>query len=587
MNLWVPISPEAVAEAKGIMHVTKNIMNPAKNKINMGLVYDLITSSHLLVREKLLPEVLATELLELTVKSNDYASLPARLRKHKIAPHSGRGVFSALLPEDLDYEKGDVLIRDGVIIAGSLTADHVAPKSRTILEKIYMEYGEERYSDFVTCSCFMLFKFIEERGHTVGIADCLAIDNEKRAREERENDIAFENIQAQIDALPAIIEDDEILINLREQQIKNIIQASGEVGFNLLMEDVKRPTNNLGIMLEGIGGGAKGKRMNLQQMRGRLGQQFRKGERLPVNCGGRILSGFDVDDPDIRARGYVKSNFTRGLTPEEFFLHMMASREQLIDIAVNVPIVGDIHRKLVKALENLIIDHTGAVTNTSKACFMLLYGGDGFAGDRLTLVKPPYTVSGSIPMFFDPFDLANDINIKYGWTAEKEERVATYRRYVLDMEVTITVDGKEIKLCDVDPFTRKMFTDVIFEYLKDTDDMLQQVEVPIERAKVEAEGEGGKEVTKDECVELLRLYYDVSKVEGGLAEIKERYDEEVAFQIEMLLSMDVIVLRNEKVLVKGLTPGIVIKVEGETIAESFSTTQTVEVKIERVYVSAI
>ncbi len=50
-----------------------------------------------------------------------------------------------------------------------------------------------------------------------------------------------------------------------------------------------------------------------------------------------------------------QNSYLRGLTPQEFFFHAMGGREGLIDTAVKTASTGYIQRRLVKAMEDLMV----------------------------------------------------------------------------------------------------------------------------------------------------------------------------------------------------------------------------------------
>ena len=54
-----------------------------------------------------------------------------------------------------------------------------------------------------------------------------------------------------------------------------------------------------------------------------------------------------------------------GLTPLEFYFHAMGGREGLIDTAVKTADTGYISRRLIKALENIMVKYDETV-RTSK-----------------------------------------------------------------------------------------------------------------------------------------------------------------------------------------------------------------------------
>lgn len=69
----------------------------------------------------------------------------------------------------------------------------------------------------------------------------------------------------------------------------------------------------------------------------------------------RTLPHFVKADFGPESRGFVENSYLRGLTPQEFFFHAMGGREGLIDTAVKTSSTGYIQRRLVKAMEDLII----------------------------------------------------------------------------------------------------------------------------------------------------------------------------------------------------------------------------------------
>ncbi len=58
------------------------------------------------------------------------------------------------------------------------------------------------------------------------------------------------------------------------------------------------------------------------------------------------------------------SSFYKGLKPHEFFFHSMGGREGLSDTAVKTSRTGYIQRKLVKSLEDIVIQYDGTVRDS-------------------------------------------------------------------------------------------------------------------------------------------------------------------------------------------------------------------------------
>jgi DNA-directed RNA polymerase II subunit RPB1 len=111
-----------------------------------------------------------------------------------------------------------------------------------------------------------------------------------------------------------------------------------------------------------------------------VGQQSVEGRRIPFGFRHRTLPHFTKDDFSPESRGFVENSYLRGLTPQEFFFHAMAGREGLIDTAIKTAETGYIQRRLVKALEDIMVCYDGTVRNSLGDLIQLVYGEDGMDG---------------------------------------------------------------------------------------------------------------------------------------------------------------------------------------------------------------
>lgn len=70
---------------------------------------------------------------------------------------------------------------------------------------------------------------------------------------------------------------------------------------------------------------------------------------------------FAKDDFSPESKGFVINSYFSGLTPSELFFHAMGGREGLIDTAVKTAETGYISRRLMKALEDVMVKYDGTV----------------------------------------------------------------------------------------------------------------------------------------------------------------------------------------------------------------------------------
>lgn len=130
--------------------------------------------------------------------------------------------------------------------------------------------------------------------------------------------------------------------------------------------------------------GSKGSNLNLCQMIACVGQQIVSGKRytcsnIRVSNGFtmRTLPHFKEGSKEPKARGFVQNSFYDGLTPNEFFFHTMAGREGLIDTAVKTADTGYMQRRLIKAMEDIVVFYDTSVRNSEGNIVQFIYGDDG------------------------------------------------------------------------------------------------------------------------------------------------------------------------------------------------------------------
>ena len=88
----------------------------------------------------------------------------------------------------------------------------------------------------------------------------------------------------------------------------------------------------------------------------------------------------------------------------------MSGREGLIDTAVKTSETGYIQRRLVKALEDVMVKYDGTVRDSMGKVVQFLYGEDGMAGEYLEKQELPILRTNN-----------REMNNKYRWFEEERE----------------------------------------------------------------------------------------------------------------------------------------------------------------------
>jgi DNA-directed RNA polymerase II subunit RPB1 len=158
-----------------------------------------------------------------------------------------------------------------------------------------------------------------------------------------------------------------------ETKVNNILsRAQNDAGREALKNLDK--DNRFVIMFNA---GSKGTEINIQQMTACLGQQNVDGKRIPYGFEHRTLPHYTKYDDSPAARGFVESSYINGLSPQELFFHAMGGRIGLIDTAVKTSTTGYIQRRLIKGLEDLMINYDMTIRTNKGKLVQFSYGDDG------------------------------------------------------------------------------------------------------------------------------------------------------------------------------------------------------------------
>jgi DNA-directed RNA polymerase beta' subunit len=347
-------------------------------------------------------------------RAEEAASLKERLqeaqKEHDLNPRSGRALFSALLPADFWYEKGDVKIRKGILLPGPcITKAHIGVSSYTIQQVMAKRYGLKRAAHFLSLLNFLGNWFVTRRGFTINHAHT-ALPPEDALRVSKLVRKEIEDVELKIRALgaepldPSALEKDS-----RERKIQGFLNNTKAVG-DLIGEQVFDSFHPLVVMSVS---GAKGNSANTAQVVGILGQQFVYGTRpsLSLTGGKRCCPYFDINSTDLAARGFISSNFVTGLTPPEFYFISLPARESLTDTATKIAEVGAILGKMVKVMEDVKISYTGANINAVGNIFQYI-NHDGFDPANMIDTK---TAAGDVVSFIDLKESIGRINLAHGF----------------------------------------------------------------------------------------------------------------------------------------------------------------------------
>ena len=374
MNLHIPQTEEARAEAEILMQVQTQMISPAYGLSIIGCVQDAVSGNFVLTEDGFeMPYHDAAELLY-TIRHDDFSNLP----KKKMV--SGKDVVSCVLPDDFSFDGEDkrgekVIIKDGRLVEGVLDIANLGGGKGMLLRKLNKLYGADE-SVIILGKLFRLgIEVLQMRGFSAGLSDLdLPEEVEKNIQgilDAAEKDVTNLIEQYENDALEQL--PGRSMQESLELRILEVLNRARNAAGNLVAEYQQTRTGTA-IM---INRGGRGSIINLAQMAACVGQQALRGKRIDGGYENRTLSSFAPHDLTGRARGFIKNGFKHGLRPDEFFFQAMTGRDSLMDTALRTPKSGYLYRRLANALQDLKVEYDDTVRDASERIVQYRYGDDG------------------------------------------------------------------------------------------------------------------------------------------------------------------------------------------------------------------
>jgi len=399
MNMHLPQTEEARAEASELMLITHNLVTPRNGEPLVAATQDFLTGAYLLTRK----DVFFTreEFCRLCTYLGDAAEhvdlpLPSIIKPRAL--WTGKQLMSILVRpnasinslvnvecEEKFYtnkdqhfcsEEGFVAFRGGEHICGVLGKKTLGSDNKSGLFYVLIrDYGAVETTRCMSRLAKLSARFMGERGFSIGVDDVTpspvmldiksTVMKSGQLKAEQEID-AYKSGQIKLkpgcDALQSLESEVNGLLG-------KIREACGQAALGALS------VRNAPLTMAQCG--SKGSALNISQMIACLGQQSVGGSRIQDGFVNRTLPHFPVGALFPAAKGFVENSFYSGLTATEFFFHTMGGREGLVDTAVKTAETGYMARRLMKALEDLSMQYDSTIRNSEQTVVQFRYGDDG------------------------------------------------------------------------------------------------------------------------------------------------------------------------------------------------------------------
>lgn len=373
MNLHVPQTEEARAEAEELMKVQEHVKSPKMGGPIIGMLQDYISGLYLLTRED--TTISREKAFNLLVEAGEHeAELP---EGEEI---SGRELVSLFIPDDISLtinegKENEVVIKNGTLEKGVLDEDALGDYGGEIIQQLNIEYGSDKVAEFLNRVSRVGAIFLTQRGFSISLEDLEVPDEateniEELIRETVENteEILQDYEKGRMEALTGktLEETREIKVT---KELNEVFTDIGDIVGNNVEDD-----SAAYIMADS---GARGSMQNVTTMAGLLGQNSVRDQRINRGYKDRTLSHFKKDELSPRAKGFVSSSILGGLDSVEMFFHQMSQRKALMDKSLRTKTSGYMYRRVSNALQDLKVEYDQTVRNAQGDIIQFRAGEDG------------------------------------------------------------------------------------------------------------------------------------------------------------------------------------------------------------------
>lgn len=401
MNLHIPQTEEARAEAITLMGVKNNLATPKNGEPIIAATQDFITAAYLLSRkDKFFDRKSFTYACEMMLEGSGHLDLPPPAILKPVALWTGKQLFSILIrpnkqspvkvnldakcreytPQagrapDLCPNDGWLVIRNSEVMCGLMDKSTVGSgKKDSIFYIILRDYGPEAAAGAMNRLARLCARALTNHGFSIGVGDVFPINNLTENK-----DMLVEDAYKKCDEIIATYKAGKLdkapgcnMEQTLENMISGLLNKVRSGAGDKCVESLSR--NNAPLIM--AKSGSKGSAINVAQMTACVGQQIIGGQRVADGFQDRTLPHFHKNARQPASKGFVRNSFYTGLVPSEFLFHAISGREGLVDTAVKTAETGYMSRRLMKSLEDLSTNYDETVRTSSGGIVQFQFGAD-------------------------------------------------------------------------------------------------------------------------------------------------------------------------------------------------------------------
>jgi len=402
MNLHVPQTEEARAEAINLMGVKHNLITPKNGEPIIAATQDFITAAYLLSsKDKFFDRETFTYICTQMLLGETHLDLPPPAIMKPRCLWTGKQIFNVLMrpnkecpvlvnldaknkvfskkkdghPPDMDIDDAFLVVRNSEVMCGRMDKATVGGgKKNSVFYVILRDYGPDYAAAAMNRLAKLCARMLTLRGFSIGVGDVwpsgpLTAHKAKLVEDayKRCDELIETYRQGKLEKAPGCSMEETL-----ENMISGILSQVRQQAGNYCVDSLSN--NNAPLIM--AKSGSKGSDINVAQMIACVGQQIISGKRVPDGFQDRSLPHFHKNARQPPSKGFVRNSFYTGLTPSEFLFHAISGREGLVDTAVKTAETGYMSRRLMKSLEDLSTQYDDTVRTSEGNVVQFQYGAD-------------------------------------------------------------------------------------------------------------------------------------------------------------------------------------------------------------------
>ena len=401
MNLHVPQTEEARAEAINLMGVKNNLATPKNGEPIIAATQDFITAAFLISsKDNFFDRKTFSYMCTHMLDGKTTLDLPPPAIIAPKALWTGKQIFNVLMRPnkkspvkvnldakckvykarpgqcpDMDPNDDFLVVRNSEVMCGRMDKSTVGSgKKDSIFYVILRDFGPDEAVAAMNRLAKLCARQLTNRGFSIGIGDVFPSRSLQKEKEDlvsaayKKSDELIETFkQGKLEKAPGC-NMEQTLENSISGILSKVRQQAGQYCVDTLSH------NNAPMIMARCG--SKGSDINVAQMIALVGQQIIGGQRVPDGFQDRSLPHFHKNARQPPSKGFVKNSFYTGLFPTEFLFHAISGREGLVDTAVKTAETGYMSRRLMKSLEDLSTQYDDTVRTSGGSIVQFQFGAD-------------------------------------------------------------------------------------------------------------------------------------------------------------------------------------------------------------------